>query len=337
MVAKSDHAEHKSDTPKSSGGDEPKLSYWQLIKAAVADWLEDNAIRLAASLAFYTMLSLAPLLLLAIKAVGSIFGEDAARRQVNNYLTQLMGHRAASAVADMLGYKMSGGLVATIVSIVILLISASSVFGELQDSLNTIWEVKPKPGRAILNIIQERFFSFVLVLGTCFLLLVSLMATTVVASITRAFHSTSDGILWEIINFCVTLVVITGLFALIFKYLPDAKVRWRDVWFGAIVTGVLFTLGKIVLGWYLGRATTTSVYGAAGSLVAMLLWVYYSAQIFFFGAELTQAYASRTRRVKPAENAVPVTEQERAQQGMPDSKRVQALADAADQHAARSS
>jgi membrane protein len=299
--------------------------YWDVFRQAISDFIEDRAMKLAASLAFYTMLSLAPLLVLAIKGVGSLFGEEAARRQVANYTTQLMGPSAASAISGMLNYKLGHGIIATTVSAIILIFSASAVFGELQDSLNTIWEVKPKPGRAIWGIIRDRFLSFTLVLGTCFLLLVSLVVSTLTVNlIGRGQH---QGIVWETLNFILSLIIVSGLFALILKYLPDAKIHWRDVTVGAIATGVLFTVGKFALGWYLGRASTTSVYGSAGPLIAVLLWVYYSAHILFFGAELTQAYAHRTRPdVKPAENAVKVTEEERAQQGMPNSDRVEHLA-----------
>jgi len=297
--------------------------YWQLLKQATSDWMEDRAMRLAASLAFYTMLSLAPLLVLAIKVVGQLFGQDVARKQVQAYAVQWMGPKAASAVAGMLSYNLGHGLLATTISAIILIVSASAVFGELQDSLNTIWEVKPKPGRGLWGIFQDRFLSFVLVLGSCFLLLVSLIVSTVLAALTG--HGHQQGFLWETFNFIISIAVITTLFALIFKYLPDVKVRWQDVWVGAVATGILFTIGKLLLGWYLGRATTTSIYGTAGSAIAVLLWVYYSSQILFFGAELTQAYAHQTRdRVRPTENAVPVTEQERTQQGMPSTEHVEA-------------
>jgi membrane protein len=291
--------------------------------------MEDNAMRLAASLAFYTMLSLAPLLVIAIKIVGAIFGESVAKGQVQNYTREWMGDRAASAVTQMIGpFATPGaGIIATTISAIVLLISASSVFGELQDALNTVWEVKPRPDRRVWNIIKERFFSYVLVLGTCFLLLVSLIVSAALSALTRSFDGDPQSVVWEAINFVLSIVIITLLFALIFKYLPDVKIGWGDVWMGAAATGVLFTVGKLLLGWYLGRASTTSVYGAAGSLVAMLLWVYYSAQILFFGAEITQATAHQTRpRVQPTENAVKVTEEERAQQGMPDKEKVHAAA-----------
>jgi len=303
------------------------LGYFSMLKEAAANWMEDNALRLAASLAFYTMLALAPLLVIAIKIVGFVFGENAARRQIENYATAVMGTKVADALVGMAGYKLSGGKWAFIISFIVLIVSSGSVFGELQDALNTVWEVKPKPGRAWWTIIRERFFSYMLVLGTCFLLLVSLIVTAALASLTRWMHQ-GDGVMWTCITFVISLVVITCLFALLFKYLPDVKIIWRDVWVGALFTGLLFSVGKLVLGWYLGRASATNMYGAAGSLVAMLLWVYYSAQILFFGAELTRVYAHRTRtRIKPADNAVKVTEEERAQQGIPNTERVAALAD----------
>jgi membrane protein len=324
-----DRGDAHAATPSPSPGHHRFRGWWGVIKQAAADWMEDNATRLAASLAFYTMLSLAPLLVIAIKIVGAIFGEDAAKAQVQNYTREWMGERASSAVAQMIGpfARPGAGILATSISAIVLLVSASSVFGELQDALNTVWEVKPRPDRRIWNIIKERFFSYVLVLGTCFLLLVSLVISAALSALTRSFHGDPKSVVWEAINFALSFVVITVLFAFIFKYLPDVKIRWGDVWMGAAVTGVLFTVGKLLLGWYLGRASTTSVYGAAGSLVAMLLWVYYSAQILFFGAEITQATAHQTRpRVQPTENAVKVTEEERAQEGMPSKEKVHAAA-----------
>ncbi|MDB5290876.1 MAG: putative rane protein [Phycisphaerales bacterium] len=316
--------------PRAPSPDRNRFRGWLgVIKQAAEDWMEDNAMRLAASLAFYTMLSLAPLLVISIKVVGAIFGENAAKEQVQIYVREWMGDRAASAVADMIGpfARPGAGVMATTISAIILIVSASSVFGELQDALNTVWEVKPRPDRRIWHIIKERFFSYVLVLGTCFLLLVSLIISAALSALTRSFDGDPKSILWETINFTLSIAVITVLFAFIFKYLPDVKIRWSDVWMGAAVTGVLFTVGKLVLGWYLGRASTTSVYGAAGSLIALLLWVYYSAQILFFGAEITQAYAHQTRpRVVPTENAVKVTQEERAQKGMPGKERLHAAA-----------
>ncbi len=299
-----------------------------MVKQAGEDWIEDRAIRLAASLAFYTMLSLAPMLVLAVRAVGAFFSEDTVRAQVRAYLTTLMGARAGGTVVEMMGplSKPGAGLLATAISIIVLVVSASAVFGELQDSLNIIWEVQPKPNRGIIGIIRDRFLSFVLVVGVCFLLLVSLVINTAMSGLTELLGGSHPTTFWHIFNFVLSVLVIACLFALIFKYLPDVKVRWRDVWLGAVATALLFSVGKLVLGWYLGRASTTSVYAAAGSLISVLLWVYYSAQILFFGAELTQAHARLTRKhIIPTENAVKVTEEERSQQGMANTDRVEEI------------
>ena len=211
--------------------------------------------RLAASLAFYTMLSLAPLLVLAVKAVGTFFSEDAAREQVHHYLSEVMGNTAGDAVTKMIGplTQPGSGFIATTLSVIVLLVSASAVFGELQDSLNTIWEVKPKPGRGIIGIIQERFLSFMLVIGVCFLLLVSLIITTTLTGLTGYLGGQHPSAVWHVINFVLSMTIVTCLFAMIFKYLPDVQINWGDVWHGAITTGVLFTIGKFLLSWYLAR------------------------------------------------------------------------------------
>lgn len=275
------------------------------------------------------MLSLAPLLVLAVRGVGALFSDAAARAEVHHYLVTVMGTGAGDAASQMIGplSRPGSGAMATIISVIVLIVSASQVFGEMQDSLNTIWEVKPKPGRGVIGVIRDRFLSFALVLGACFLLLVSLIISTALSGLAGKLSGNSPSWMWHIGEFLLSLVVTSALFAAMFKYLPDVEVHWHDVWPGAIFTGVLFSIGKLVLGWYLGRAATTSVYAAAGSLISVLLWVFYSAQILFFGAELTQVYAHRTRgAIPPSDNAVNVTEMERSQQGMPDSDRVRALA-----------
>src|SRR5262249_13862392 len=182
---------------------------------------------------------------------------------------------------------------AHIVGGVILLFGASGVFAELQDGLNTVWEVQPKPGRPVLTILRERFLSFAMVLGTCFLLLVSLVVSAVLTALTAAVALGPGGVVGQVLSFCISFVVIALLFAMIFKVLPDVKIAWGDVWIGAVATALLFTLGKFLIGLYLGKASVGSAYGAAGSLVAFLVWVYYSAQIFFFGAVFTHIYAER--------------------------------------------
>jgi membrane protein len=303
--------------------------YVQLLKTAWAGWGEHKATKLAAALAFYTMLSIAPLLIISIKIVGKVTNNSgSAKTTITNYLSANAGEKAAKAASDMIeaaGKETPGSTFATILSIFILIMSASGVFGELQDSLNTIFEVKPKPDRGILGIIKDRFFSMTLVLGTAFLLLVSLVASTVLTGMTKRIGG--EGIVFEVLNFVLSLAVASLLFSLMFKYLPDVKLHWRNVFIGGTLTAVLFTIGKFGLGWYLGRGSTTSIYGAAGSLVAMLLWVYYTGWILFFGAEFTRAYAMAHGDGKqPEGNAVKVTEEDKAKQGRASEGRVAAAA-----------
>lgn len=300
----------------------------QLVKDTFSEWSEDKVPRLAAALAYYTAFALAPLLLIAIAVAGLVFGREAATNQIGQQLAGLLGPSAAESVNTMVaaaGANQGGGLLASIIGVVTLLFAASGVFGELQDSLNTIWEVQPRPDQGLMATIKQRFFSFAMVLGVGFLLLVSLVLSAALGALGGIVPSdqANQSLIWKAINFVVSFGVTTLLFALIYKVLPDVKIQWRDVWIGALVTALLFTLGKAAIGWYLGRPGTTSTYGAAGSFVALLLWVYYSAQILFFGAEFTQVYAKTYgSQIEPAENAVPVTEETRAQQGIPHREQV---------------
>jgi membrane protein len=299
-------------------------SWFAITKQAGADWVEDKSTKLAAALAFYTMLSIAPLLIITVKIIGKFLDAKTTQSDIQGYLVSNMGQKAADALLPAIeqAKQPGGGVIATTVSVVILLLSASGVFGELQDSLNTIWEVKPRPNRGIWTTIKERFFSFTLVLGVAFLMLVSLIASTVISGLANHLGG-EKSFFWEAMHFVISLGVITGLFALIFRYLPDVRTAWRPVLVGAAATAVLFTIGKFVLGWYLGRQATTSMWGAFSSLVALLLWVYYSSQILFFGAEFTQAYAKATGYdMTPMPNAVPITEEDRAQQGIASPERV---------------
>ena len=210
-----------------------------------------------------------------------------------------------------------------------LLLGASGVFGELQDALNTIWEVTEKPGQGIVSMIRKRFFSFTLVLGTGFLLLVSMVVTAGLQAFGKLLAGFMPGgdLFLNILNFIIGLAVTTLMFAMLYKIVPDAEITWRDVWTGAFVTALLFSLGRIAIGFYLGRSATASTYGAAGSLVVVVLWIYYSAQILFFGAEFTQVYANRFgSRVQPAPEAVPTTERQRLEQGMPRQRDVKVAA-----------
>jgi membrane protein len=294
-----------------------------LVKQTFADWSEDKAPRLAAALAYYTVFALAPLLLIAIAVAGLFFGREAASNQIGQQVSGLLGTTAGEAINGMVqaaSEKQGTGIIASIIGIVTLLFAASGVFGELQDSLDTIWEVQPKPGLGMWGTIKKRFFSFGMVLGVGFLLLVSLVISAALGAVGAFVGGDQFGqtLIWKTLNFVVSFGVTTVLFALMFKVLPDAKVQWGDVWIGALATAFLFTIGKAALGWYLGRPGTTSTYGAAGSFVALLLWVYYSAQILFIGAEFTQVYAKAYgSQIEPDADAVPVTEEARAQQGLP--------------------
>ncbi|HET7292942.1 MAG TPA: YihY/virulence factor BrkB family protein, partial [Vicinamibacteria bacterium] len=266
----------------------------RILKQALAGWIEHNAPRLGAALAYYTAFSLGPLLVIAIAVAGFAFGEDAARRQIVGQVADLIGHEGASALERMVesaGEQKRGGIVATLLGAVVLLFGASGVFAELQDSLNTVWGVKPRPGRGLLGMIADRFLSFVMVLGVAFLLLVSLLVSAALAALGTLGASLLSESVLQAVSTALSFAVITALFAAIFKVVPDVEVRWRDVWLGAAVTSLLFSLGKLAIGLYLGKAAVASAFGAAGSLVVILVWVYYSAQIVFFGAELTKAYA----------------------------------------------
>ena len=295
-------------------------SGWSLLRQTVTEWAEDKVPQLGAALAFYTALSIAPLLVISLGIAALVFDEEAARGQIVQQMQSMVGRQGAEAIQQMIesANKPAEGTVATVLSVVILLFGASGVFGELQQSLNTIWEVKPKPGRGIVGVIRDRFLSLAMVFGISFLVLVSLLLDAVLSALPKMFGELPESMAWvsESIHIGVSLVIVTVLFAMIFKYLPDVKIAWRDVWLGAIITSILFTIGKFAIGLYLGHSSMASSYGVAGSFVVLLVWVYYSAQILFFGAELTQVYANRYgSRIEPSQNAERVTNEERAQEG----------------------
>ena len=281
---------------------------WRLMKDAASDWSRDRAPRLGAALAYYTVFSLVPFLVVVIAVIGLVFGEVAAQSVILSQIAELVGEQTAAAIKDMIqrANQPSTGLFATAVAVATLLIGASGVFGQLQDALNTVWGVEPKEGRGVWGFIKDRFLSFVAVLGTGFLLLVSLILSSALSAFGKWFGGLlplPEAVL-QLMNFAFSFLVVTGLFALIFKVLPDAKVAWRDVWIGAALTSALFTIGKFALGVYLGKSNVASAYGATGSLVLVLLWVYYSAQILLYGAEFTQVYANRVgERIVPTPDA----------------------------------
>jgi membrane protein len=286
---------------------------WQLVKNTLGSWSDDNATRLAAALAFYTVLSIAPLLVLAVAVAGWVFGEDAARGQIATQLSSIVGSQAGEGIQSLLqqAHQPEHSMLGSIIGGVVLLVGASGVFGELQSALNAIWRVKPKPGRGVVGAMRDRFFSFSMVMVVAFLLLVSLVLTALLSAVGAFFEDVLPGgeNMWQLINGGMSLLVITCLFALIFKVLPDVKISWRLVWPGAAFTALLFTAGKYALGLYLGRASVSSPYGAAGSLVVLVIWVYYAAQIMFLGAEFTRQYARALGvELEPARDAIPAAE-----------------------------
>jgi len=293
-----------------------------LLKETISEWSKDKASRLAAALAYYTVFSLAPLLIIVIAIAGSVFGEEAARGEIVGQIQGLVGRDGAQVIETAIenANKPDTGSIASIISIVVLFFGASGIFAELQDALNTVWEVQPKPERGLINVIRNRFLSFTMVLGVGFLLLVSLVVSAALAAMSNFFgHLLPPGLdfLWQLANFIFAFVVTTLLFGLIYKVLPDVKIGWSDVWIGAAITSLLFSIGRYLLGQYLGNSSFGSTYGAAGSLVVVLAWVYYAAQILFFGAEFTQVYARRYgSQIVPDKNAIPLTEEARVQQGM---------------------
>ena len=271
-----------------------------LLASAFRGWKEDNAAKLGAALAYYTVFSLAPVLVIALAIGGWVFGPEAAEQGLDSQLHELLGAEAAQAVQSLLASarQPAAGLSAASLGIVALLLGASGVFGELQDSLNIVWKARPPAGGGLWSYVRTRFLSFAMVLGVGFLLLVSLVISAVLSGMTHwwAGHGQPGGLGLQVVNAAASLAVITLLFAMIFKFLPDAHVAWRDVGWGAFATALLFTLGKQLIGAYLGRASIASAYGAAGSVILVLLWTYYSAQILFFGAEFTRASALRAGR-----------------------------------------
>ena len=267
-----------------------------LLRQAADDWSEARVARMGAALAYYTIFSLAPLLVIATEIASFIFGEQAARGELAHQIRGIVNAQASETIEGMLSQAQKGnGSLAAAVGIVLSLIGASTVFTELQDALNTIWRVVPPPGRAWHRMIRERALSFVLILFTGFLLLVSLIFTAALAAVQRFLPSTTlpgGTWLWQSGHAVMSFLVFTLLFATVFKILPETRIAWRDVWIGAVITSLLFLLGRYLIGLYLGRSTVTSAFGAAGSFAAMLIWVYYSAQIVLFGALVTRVYSS---------------------------------------------
>ena len=253
---------------------------------------------MAAALAYYTLFSIAPLLLIAVGVAGSVFGREASQDQIIGAIQDLVGIQSVGAIQEMLesaSQRPDSGFFATAAGMILLLLGAAGVVGQLQDSLNAIWRVASKTRRGFLGTVQDRLVSYSIVLGVGFLLVVSLVVSAVLTAVSEIVGGflTIDAAAAHSLDLIVSFVLITLLFAVIYKYVPDVRIAWADVWFGAAAISLLFSVGKFFIGFYLGHSTVTSIYGAAGSLVTLLLWVYYSSLMFFFGAELTQVYATR--------------------------------------------
>jgi membrane protein len=282
---------------------------WHVTLRAVQNWWKDNCLRLAASLAYYTALSLAPLVLLIVGVVGLVLERQQVANQLAAQLEGLMGTAGRELITSILAATSpQGSALATVIGLVTLFIGATAVFGELQATMNLIWEVQPAPTggvwAGIWAWLRQRIFSLSIVFALAFLLLVSLVISAALAGAAALFQGPEQALLSRLLELAVSLLVLTFVFALFYKYVPDAEIGWRDVWLGGLLTAVLFTLGKTAIGVYLGRASVGSAYGAAGSMVVLLVWVYYSALIMFFGAEFTHAWTTRQGGVTPQPHAV---------------------------------
>jgi membrane protein len=286
---------------------------FSLLKQTAIEWMDDKAPQLGAALAYYTVFSLAPLILVLLAIIGVLFRDDPAGAwsRVTEQMGYFLDKSAVQVVTDIAqeAAKPGKSTMATIIGIALALFGASGVFGQLQDALNTIWGVKAKPGEGMMSFLRARFVSFAMLGGVFFLLLVSLTIEALLKGFSHYVQGALPGGLaiavsvYLIFDFAVVVL----LFAMIFKFLPDAQIQWRDVWIGAVMTAIFFGIGKWALGLYLGSGAAASAYGAASSLITLLLWIYYSSQILLFGAEFTQVYANHSgRRVKPSEHAVPV-------------------------------
>ena len=303
--------------------------WWSMIKATMTAWIDDYAPSMGAALSYYTVFSLAPLLVIVISVAGLIFGADAVRGAIFFQIDGLMGAEAAKAIQDLLGSvaKPSTGILGTVLGVVVLLIGATTVFGELQDALDRIWRAPARTkASGWVTLVRTRILSFGMILGIAFLLMVSLVTGAGIAALGKWWGGWFEGweVLAQIINAVVGFVMTTAVFALIYKLMPRVKVSWGDVWVGATVTALLFTVGRFLISLYIGKTGVASGFGAAGSVAVIFVWVYYSAQVFLVGAEFTWVYAqrfgSRRHRAEPTpeESPVPPPIPKRSEEGTPD-------------------
>lgn len=286
---------------------------WELLRDAGQRWIKDRAPQLAAAVAFYTAFSLAPLLLIAIGFAGLFADEELVQRQVTAQISSLVGPTSAQFIAGVMESAAASrsSVAATLIGIVVLLVASTGVFHQLQVALNLIWGVEPKPNMNMFSLLRARLLSFAMILIIGFLLLVSLIISALLSALHEYMRVLipAEPFLWQTVNFGVSYLFTTVLFAMLYKLLPDVRIKWRDVTVGAAVTALLFTLGKFIIGLYLGNSGISSIYGAAGSFAVLLLWVYFSAQILLYGAEITQIYANRFGwGIVPSNIAVAVTD-----------------------------
>ena len=275
-------------------------NFGRLLSQTLRNWWADDAAGMGAALSFYSVLSLGPLLLIVISIAGLVFGQEAASGHLFHQIKGLVGMEGAEAIQTVIANsrREESGIWATIIGLVTLLLAASSFFGHLQSALNKIWKAEPPRHSNLWMMIQRRLFSFAMVLGIAFLLLISLVVSAGLSALGEFFSGRFPEFALQLVNVIISFSVITLLFAMIFKILPDKRVHWGDVWLGAMLTAALFTLGKQLIGLYLGHSALSSTYGAAGSLIVVLIWVYYSSQILFFGAEFAQASAAMREKAE---------------------------------------
>jgi membrane protein len=291
----------------------------KLFKTIFTKWVNDEPFQSSAALSYYTLFSLAPLLIISIAVAGFVFGREAAQHQIVLTIQGLIGQESAQAIQAMIQNASNTpktGILSTLFGGIVLLVGAGGVVGQLQTSLNTIWGVAAKSDSGLHDFIRKRFISFAMVLGIGFLLLVSLAVSAFISGFTQFIGGLFGGtaIIAHLLDILISFAFITLLFAMIYRFLPDARIQWQDVWIGGALTSILFTIGKFLIGLYLGTSGVTSIYGAAGSLITVLLWVYYSALIFLLGAEFTQVYASTYGSgVVPTENAESISHRKQSQ------------------------
>jgi membrane protein len=292
------------------------ISIWGLLKRATIEFSNDKAMKLSASLAYYTIFSLPPMIIVIVTTVGLVYGQEAVQGRVFSELNELVGNKAAFQVEQTIrSIGMEGDTrFAQAIGIITLILGATGVFTEIQDSINIIWGLKAKPRRGFLHLVVNRLLSFSMVVTMGFLLLVSLVLDALLSAFSdklKIFFPDVTVYLFHVINFMLSFALTTLLFAIIFKVLPDAKIRWKDVIVGALTTALLFIIGKFLIGYYLGQSDLGSAYGAAGSVIILMIWVYYSSIILYYGAEFTQVYAYRYgSRIRPNKYAVWVVHKE---------------------------